>query len=294
MKKFLLTAAAIALALTAASALAADLPSRKEAPVYVPSPPPPLWTGFYIGLNAGGAFGGSNNISVTTVSLTPGVDPAASAVSSGVANNNVSGFIGGGQVGYNWQFSNAFVAGIEADIQGVAGSSGSSSFANASPGVITPLTYTGTVSTSQSLDYLGTVRGRIGYLFTPTLLLYGTGGLAYGGANLSFVGTGTAATAAGAVIGAASGGTSSSGTLVGRTAGAGLEWLFAPNWSAKLEYLYYDLGSYTLSSPVQASAAGITGLGVSQASAQFNGHIVRAGLNYHFNWGAPAPVVAKY
>jgi outer membrane immunogenic protein len=56
MKKALFSATAIALALTAGSTFAADLPSRKEAPIYVPPPPPPMWTGFYVGLNAGGAW----------------------------------------------------------------------------------------------------------------------------------------------------------------------------------------------------------------------------------------------
>ena len=72
--------------------------------------------------------------------------------------------------------------------------------------------------------------------------------------------------------------------------------MFAQNWSAKFEYLYYDLGTASVNGPVQYvnAVTGATGLGASQTSAQFNGHIVRAGVNYHFNWGAPAPVLAKY
>jgi outer membrane immunogenic protein len=80
------------------------------------------------------------------------------------------------------------------------------------------------------------------------------------------------------------------------TVGGGLEWMFSQNWSVKFEYLYYDLGTASVNGPVQYvnAVTGATGLGASQTSAQFNGHIVRAGVNYHFNWGAPAPVLAKY
>ena len=96
--------------------------------------------------------------------------------------------------------------------------------------------------------------------------------------------------AAGAFVGSAIGGANASNTQVGWTVGGGLEWMFAQNWSVKFEYLYYDLGNASVNGPVQYvnAVTGATGLGVSQTSAQFNGHIVRAGVNYHFNWGAPA------
>jgi outer membrane immunogenic protein len=83
---------------------------------------------------------------------------------------------------------------------------------------------------------------------------------------------------------------------VGWTAGGGLEWLFAPNWSLKVEYLYYDLGrvSYALFPLQQFGGFGtvLDTVGASQSSTRFSGNIVRAGLNYHFTF--PAPVVAKY
>jgi outer membrane immunogenic protein len=213
---------------------------------------------------------------------------------AGTGNNG--GFIGGGQIGYNWQFYNSFVAGVEADIQGIASSNSTVNFASGAinpvfPGF--PILQFGTAS--RSLDYIGTVRGRLGWLFTPTLLVYGTGGLAYGGVrtNVSitqlvlndpnianpYFGTG-----------------SFSDTRVGWTAGGGLEWMFMPNWSAKVEYLYYDLGtvSYALSPLVNIQNNGtIFSSAFPQAQTRFNGNIVRAGVNYHFNWGA-APVVAKY
>ena len=156
-------------------------------PTYYAPPPIASWTGFYVGLNAGGTFGGSDNIHVSTGVFGPGVDAAAlGVVGSGVGNSNYGGFIGGGQIGYNYQFSPAIVAGLEADFQGLAGGGGTSSFSLASHGVLNPThIFGGTASASQTLDYLGTVRGRVGYLFTPSFLVYATGGLAYGGGNLS-------------------------------------------------------------------------------------------------------------
>ena len=170
MKKVLLSG--VALALLSGSAVAADLPSRKgPPPAFVP--PPPMWTGFYAGLNAGYSWGGSNSFYTSTANLFDNYAPsdlegAVSALSqSGVGPASADGFIGGGQIGYNWQFSNVFVAGIEADIQG-AGVRGSGSFSNA--GVDTDGTdaLVSTVAHSKKLDSLGTVRGRLGYLLTPT------------------------------------------------------------------------------------------------------------------------------
>ena len=97
------------MALTAGSALAADLPSVK-APLVVP-PPPPLWTGFYVGVNAGGTFGGNSGLTSSGVDLYDDDLPAAagaagalSASASGIHNDNSGGFVGGAQVGFNYQF----------------------------------------------------------------------------------------------------------------------------------------------------------------------------------------------
>jgi outer membrane immunogenic protein len=309
MKKSLVSGVALALALSAGSAFAADLPSRK-APPYVP-PPPPMWTGFYVGLNAGYTFANSNNMVVNSgvlaaTAVAPGAAAnaaAAAAAAAGVtgflpAGNN-SGFLGGGQIGYNWQFASNFVAGVEADIQGVAAGGGSgSAFTTAVPTAApAPVgVWVSSTTASKRLDYLGTVRGRIGYLITPTLLVYGTGGLAYGGVstslNISQLPTGAALAAAYAPMFGAS---AFSDTRVGWTAGGGLEWMFMPNWSAKVEYLYYDLGNVAINSvPLVAVApAGVAFANSAWTTTRFDGHIVRAGVNYHFNWGA-APVVAKY
>jgi outer membrane immunogenic protein len=307
MRKTGFAAAALAMALSAGSAFAADLPSTKAPPYFPPPPPPPMWAGFYVGLNAGGTWSGSNGVSIETgpAFLTPLATPFGVAIANatwananGVLGRGAGGFIGGGQIGYNWAFGQSFVAGVEADIQGVADAGSSTSAANLVALPVPPApagaTLATALSTTKSLDYLGTVRGRLGWLFTPTLLVYGTGGLAYGGVstNASVVQVNNPLGGIRGPWGAAGG---FSDTRVGWTAGGGLEWMFWPNWSAKVEYLYYDLGSVNSSlGPLANYTPALFSLGVSQSRARFDGHIVRAGLNYHFNWGAPAPVVAKY
>jgi outer membrane immunogenic protein len=296
MKK--LYSAALVLALSAGSALAADLPAIKGPPP-PPPPPPPMWTGFYAGLNAGGTWFNSNSIVTETFGFG---DPfgisgspvhsatAAASAASWLGGGNNGGFIGGGQIGYNWQFRSVFVAGVEADIQGVAASSRNT---NSIGVAFDPFTATNFVTFSQvskRLDYIGTVRGRIGWLFTPTLLAYGTGGLAYGGANLT-----SAQVTSELGFNTGFGGSTFSDTRVGWTVGGGLEWLFLPNWSAKAEYLYYDLGSVRTPGVLAVGTfAGAFDWGyVASTRTRFNGNIVRVGVNYHFNWGTP-PVVARY
>jgi outer membrane immunogenic protein len=306
MNKKFLSSTAIVLSLFAGSALAADLPSRKgPPPAYIPPPPMMSWTGFYVGVNAGYTWGESNSTYISSIPVF--VNPALSAFGisefnnitaggNGLLGSEHNGFIGGGQVGYNWQFASAWVAGLETDIQGVAGGSSGTSAVSILPTTIAGVNSVSVLSTRKSIDYLGTVRGRIGYLFTPTLLVYGTGGLAYGGVKSSV----SILQQADVPIqdnGAFASGGFFSDTRVGWTAGAGVEWMFAPNWSAKAEYLYYDLGRVTYGAGIRAATLtnGVTPIWthVSSASTRFDGHIIRAGLNYHFNWGA-APVVAKY
>ena len=186
----------------------------------------------------------------------------------------------------------------------MAGSSNNGDAATLAPslGVPTAANLASPVATfstaSRSLDYIGTVRGRLGYLITPTLLAYATGGLAYGGVNSSvsifqtILGNTDPIPAPPSILG---GGYSN--TRAGWTAGGGMEWMFMPNWSAKVEYLYYDLGSVTaaLSPAVQIfPPSAVYWASATTVSSRLNGNIVRAGVNYHFNWGAPAPVVAKY
>jgi outer membrane immunogenic protein len=304
MLRRILLASAGAMAL-AGTAVAADLPYKAPPPVYVPPPPVLTWTGLYIGLNAGYQWANNKNVDTFTANLfgnptlingpVYGVASAQLATFSLAPSNN--GFIGGGQVGYNYQFANSFVTGLEADFQGVASNNSRATLFTQANVIGSPVEFLQqTASVTRKLDWLGTVRGRLGFLITPTLLVYGTGGLAYGEvrASTSIV---QAITAAPGVPNpwASFGGLSHA--LAGWTAGGGLEWMFYPNWSLKAEYLYYDLGrvTYQLSPLVSFNAAGIpfTG-GAPFSTTRLNGNIVRGGINYHFNWGYPAPVVAKY
>jgi outer membrane immunogenic protein len=213
--KQLLVSAIAALGLIGTPAFAADMAVKAPPPA-----PAPLynWTGFYAGLNFGVGWGTSNNATTTSTPLVddlaqffPGTTPSGSTAgaNSGIARVNQNGPIGGGQFGYNWQFSPLIVVGFEADIQGAAisgrgDSSGTSteSFAGTSlfsktvatatsvealqAAFTNPaLTASGINSVTADLNWLGTVRGRLGYLVTPNLLLYATGGLAYGGVSAS-------------------------------------------------------------------------------------------------------------
>jgi outer membrane immunogenic protein len=294
----LASAGAIALAGTA---YAADLTPH---PPPVMLPPLPMWTGFYIGLNAGGTWSGNNNANIASVPVladsTGVVSGLAVLANSNVPLSSASGFIGGGQIGYNYQLPSSWLVsswlvGIEADIDGVAGAhvNGNVASVGTFPPAIT-MPFDTALSATKSLDYLGTVRGRFGFLWTPTLLIFGDGGLAYGGVKTNvdifqaaptngFIGAGVS--------------NSVSNTKVGWTAGGGVEWMFLPNWSAKVEYLYYDLGTVTTATLLNAvvPVAPVAGIyALTHTSTRFNGNVVRAGINYHFNWGAPAPVVAKY
>jgi opacity protein-like surface antigen len=204
--------------------------------------------------------------------------------------------IGGGQIGYNWQISSAWIAGFEDDIQGISGK-GNGTLGNRTPvgagGFFgNPDVVTTSITSTNKLDYLGTVRGRLGYLFTPAFLVYGTGGLAYGGVKASTTITQSnndcAFTPVACIQPSTSAGGAFSHMLAGWTAGAGLEWLFARQWSAKVEYLHYDLGSVTFANGLLVTGSGtFPGAGGpaivnSASSTQFRGDLVRAGVNFHW------------
>jgi len=189
MKKIISSGVAAAALLVAAPAFAADIaqPYPTKAPV-VAVEPVFSWTGFYLGGNVGGAWG-SGEDALDLLGLEP------------------SGFIGGGQLGYNVQLDNNIVIGIEADIQG-------SDVSDTAFGV------------ESKMDYFGTVRGRIGYAFDH-ILPYFTGGWAWGHNKVTDQFTGF----------------ETSNTLSGWTIGGGVEYAFTNNWTVKAEYLYMDLGS---------------------------------------------------
>jgi outer membrane immunogenic protein len=270
--------------------------NKRAATMPVKALPPALlaWTGWYVGVNAGyiDSVGRTNTdaLSVASTDLGNSYDLVTSATNQ--FNNRYGNGIGGAQAGYNYQFSPSFVAGVEADIQG---SALRRDFV-ATNSVLTRFggSWITTTRVSNSLDWFGTVRGRVGVTPTANLMIYSTGGLAYGGVRSNSQ-TNFGGTDANLIPGATSG--SFSDTRFGWTVGGGFEWMFASNWTAKLEYLYYDLGSVsypTGSTIVDPSFAG-TLPGASETvatrtSTRFEGNIVRVGLNYKFG----GPVVAKY
>jgi outer membrane immunogenic protein len=190
------------------------------------------WTGFYLGINAGYGFGDSSWSAVPT------------------AGNKPTGFLVGGTLGYNYQVG-SIVYGLEGDFDW--------------SDVKDSATCAGVVTCETKNDWIGTVRGRLGYAF-DRWLPYITAGGAFGDVK---------ATVSVPIAGLAA---SSSSTQIGWTAGVGLEYAFLSNWSAKIEYLYVDLGSFD------------TGPAPIVNNVSFKESIVRFGLNYKF----AGPIFSRY
>jgi outer membrane immunogenic protein len=259
--------------------------------MYTKAPIPAViydWTGFYIGGNVGyswgrastdGTLSGTQSVSefrTAGPTLLPGfpvVTTLASLPISGRAN--VNGVIGGGQAGYNWQ-RGTWLFGLETDIQG-------SDERGSSDVCLTPTACAFTAN--YKLDWFGTARGRIGILPSERVLLYATGGLAYGGfsANSPLIqGWGT--------------------TRAGYAVGAGAEVAVDNHWSIKVEYLYMDLGNVgsggtsattvtnALNTPLPAFNTVTTTTLNAAFRTHFTDNILRVGVNYRFG----GPVVAKY
>ncbi len=249
MKKILLASAA-AFALAPTAVLAADLP-MKAAPIPVEIY---NWTGFYIGAAGGGSFGFSDHIDRAT-----GLSDAG--------GYNVKGGLVGGTLGYNWQVSN-FVVGFEGDASWV---SEHGSTADVGPIGLNNLDGNGRpiFSSFTRETWLATARGRVGYAVN-NLLFYATGGFAAAGVQAEVKDNASVLLA------------SMSSTRTGWTAGGGLEWGFAPNWSAKFEWLYMKFDSVAFNT-LQAEGP---------RNVPFDDNVVRFGVNYRF--GGPGAVVAKY
>jgi outer membrane immunogenic protein len=288
MKKFLFTTSAFGL--FALPAMAADLAPFYRAPLPVPIP---VWTGPYVGVTVGGAWTDSNvteavgttfcNPAVAGCGAGPAASSALAAAIPGTFGTSHAGAIAGGEFGFNWQTA-PFVLGFEADISGSTLAGGS--LATGASGVVGfPANIVGVSgSANAKVDYFGTVRGRAGYLVMPPLLAYLTGGLAYGGASSN-------TTLAEQVAGPCPCGpfpavaASTSAARLGWTVGGGVEYMFAPHWTVKAEYLYYDLGSVTYALPpiVQTTATGTPFFGAATAShVAFIGNVARAGVNFGF------------
>jgi outer membrane immunogenic protein len=230
--KLIFSAAAAVGAIVGIGAVsAADLAARPytKAPIIAPAPVYG-WTGFYLGGNAGWVGSVNRNVGLTGTDTGFGGfgSELADGSTSRVFSERYSGFLGGAQIGYNKQIG-TWVVGVEADFDG-ANASASSTEVNL-PQPPFPPRATITTVVSNKLDYLGTFRGRVGLLVSNPLLLYVTGGLAYGKTEL---GVSSACTTCGPARNLAS---VNGPTNVGWTVGAGAAWMFAPQRRAKAEYL---------------------------------------------------------
>jgi outer membrane immunogenic protein len=261
-----LIAAGLALCGLALPALAADM----GVPFVAPAPVPiDIWTGLYGGINFGWAASNNALGSTATDTGTAGLGSMIAARAIPLTMSGIhGGFIGGTQIGFNWQFSPGWVAGIETDFNWLANSAAISVFPYAGSAAFPGLTTTFV----RGLDTLGTVRARFGWLISPIFLAYATGGLAYGETRI-----GTTFICPQCINPAAISSTSS-GYSSGWTVGAGLEWQFAPGWSVKGEYLWVDLGSRseTLRYAYPPFTSSLT------SSVNQRDGIVRTGLTYRF------------
>jgi outer membrane immunogenic protein len=292
-----------ALALSApVSAMAADLPRALPVKAPVMAPVVYNWTGFYVGGNVGYSWGrdpyeiaGSSTIrtrefrgfNTPQPTLLSDVTVAGPAFAS-TGTANIDGAVAGGQVGYNWQ-TGMWVFGLETDLQWT-GQRGSTSFC------LTVGCPVGSfvANADYKLSWFGTFRARAGWLVDPRVLLYVTGGLAYGEVKIDYTS---------GVLGLPLAGTSTKTTRPGWTIGGGIEGALSNNWTVKAEYLYVDLGSTTsgalggatsviipdVPQPFFTTVVDTTFAGTARTRLRDN--IARIGINYHFT---PDAVVAKY
>jgi outer membrane immunogenic protein len=261
-------------ALDGQGAVAADMPVK--APLYKSAAPLQNWTGFFIGANAGAGWSRESYATVPGGTLI--TDPFDGSLGwfQSFTGSSTAGVSGGGQAGFNWQTSNTLVLGVETDIQyygAIVRNSGAFT-STVPPGTATLLNQ----FTSRT-PWLGTLRGRVGITPDPNVLLYATGGLAYGRENIN------------ATVTVNSGGFlvenfpfNMSGTMIGYAVGGGAEWMLPANWSIKAEYLFASLRGnqqQTVATSVLGPAALLTDI-MTLSSSRDQLNIVRIGLNYRF------------
>jgi outer membrane immunogenic protein len=223
------------------------------------------WTGPYVGLHVGNGWGNAD----TSFSPRPNAVSFADLAPTSLSPDP-SGPFGGIQAGYNYQ-SGCFVVGIEADFSW-SGMSGSQTVSPIIRNDGTPFAGGGVLSASEEIKWFGTLRPRFGYTVTPSLLVYGTGGLAYGdvsySANTDF-----------RPLFATFYPASVSSTKVGWTVGGGFEYAVAKNWTIKTEYLYMDLGDQSAIANPSTPVSVPYKVGYNWET---KAHLVSIGLNYKF------------
>jgi outer membrane immunogenic protein len=285
-KRRLLRGAALP-ALLAGPAIAADMPVKAP-----PAPPPAAygWTGFYVGLNAGGTWAHSDADTNVNCNVTLGSPPLPYLCASGFGAANgpavnaagsgtitASGFTGGIQAGYNWQGPN-LIYGLETDFGAfhLRGSrQGTGTYPVSGPGPLVNAGAPFAINSSFSTDWLYTLRGRIGVPVSSNLMAYATGGLALTrlGVSSSFsdIDPNTA------------GSTNGSETKAGWVVGGGLEYALVNNWSIKAEYLFMEFGKVTATGTILNPTVVIGGYaqGISTSS-DLTAQVARVGVNYKF------------
>ena len=282
MKKLLALTASLAAIATSTAVLAADLPSKRVAPV-APVAAPYSWTGFYVGLNAGGAWGNSN-IRTNLGGMWIGDVDEQNILSAANRNLSPASFMGGAQIGYNYQI-NQFVLGIEADANffGQSKSYSTGVMTGANPfGLPAPSVGTYWATGKVSANNLFTIRPRVGFAI-DRVMIYATGGLAISSVsfnqNIGYLNESLVTLPITSAAGGANAG-SKSATQVGWTIGAGAEWAVTNNISLKAEYLYVDLGSLSFASSYTSPVDQSVWTATHKASLRSN--IARVGVNYKF------------
>lgn len=257
MKNLLVAGFALA-ALSGAPVLAADMPLKAPPPIVAATT---NWSGFYLGVVAGG------EIAQTWTDFIFANIPGLPGTPTRVSPNGNGGLIGA-EAGYNYQVG-SFVGGIEGDID-YARITGQGTSVSPSGFFMAP--------TQQKINLYGTVRGRVGVLATRDLLLYATGGAAFGDVSMTtaFVPTGVLG---GNCFNSSCGNGAVSATKVGATVGAGLEYAFSNRITVKAEYLFVDLGHTSTTFPLTFAAS------LMAANSSYQEHVVRVGLN--FKLGGP-------
>lgn len=251
------------LSLTAASlAQAADLPTK--APPMVAAPIVYNWSGFYVGAHAG--WGWLDNSSIATTGS------ASFPLNFAFAKQSDSGFLGGGQIGFNWQ-AGSWVFGVEGDMSWTDIKACARSFSPVIAGTFS--------DACLSTNWTATVGPRLGVAWNNALL-YVKGGFAWG----DFTSRSTTVNAAGVTTAITTGGETRTGLMLG----GGLEYGLANNWSLKIEYNWIDFGTDIVNRSSLAPATGVITPLTRSSDTQVQE--IKFGLNYRFNWGAP--IVARY
>jgi outer membrane immunogenic protein len=270
MRRILFLAAAIGLGLTQ-GARAADMSVNAVSPFFLPPVnSTPDWSGPYLGFNGGYGFG-SSSVNGAFVGTIAGFDPFGFSTAG-----NPTGAVFGGQVGYNWQLAGV-VFGVEGDFDAATltatGNVVTGSLAPLPPALVAGAPIGAQASTT--MNWLSTIRARLGYTWGPGLV-YVTGGGAWANVDVRTTVCDTALFACTA--------TNFTGTQSGWTVGAGAEWMLSPNWFARVEYLYTGLNGRTNAGAITTPGAFLAGSSLNITTSQMTINVIRLGLEYKFDW----------